>query len=369
VDSIKDIYSYEALTCLKDGSDSDGVPEKLARDEQGHLVWKWRRNTSVLRVRELYKLLLDKTVAPADAPFALQSAGTGEVVIPHNGSVYWNDYRQRWVACINQIHGASPLGEVWYFEGDTPLGPWVYGEKIITHKIVRNVKEGGRRVDEARQGDHSYAFYNVKHHPEFDKEDGRAIFFEGTYTAMFSPAKQFTPRYDYNQMMYKLELDDPRLRLPVPVYRVRSGAAGYYTKANLPRDVALDHDGTIAFFAPDVERPGTMPVYLLRDQDGKNVRLSLEKPAAEPGAILAFHAVPPEADASASPAPKSVVPLYEYTDAQSGERFYSVRESLDADEAAGPIDERPSDAGRFRRSDKPLCRVWPNPIRFNPHRL
>ncbi|MBP86631.1 MAG: hypothetical protein CMJ64_07945 [Planctomycetaceae bacterium] len=46
-----------------------------------------------------------------------------------------------------------------------------------------------------------------------DKDGGRVIFFEGTYTNMFSGNNDQTPRYNYNQIMYKLDLSDPRLRL------------------------------------------------------------------------------------------------------------------------------------------------------------
>ena len=37
------------------------------------------------------------------------------------------------------------------------------------------------------------------------------IYFEGTYTKMFSRDDPGTPRYEYNQIMYRLDLDDPRL--------------------------------------------------------------------------------------------------------------------------------------------------------------
>jgi hypothetical protein len=50
----------------------------------------------------------------------------------------------------------------------------------------------------------------------FDKEGDRIIFFEGTYTHTFSGNPDQTPRYDYNQIMYQLDLSDPRLALPVP---------------------------------------------------------------------------------------------------------------------------------------------------------
>ena len=44
------------------------------------------------------------------------------------------------------------------------------------------------------------------------------LYFEGTYTHTFSGNEHRTPRYDYNQIMYRLDLDDPRLVLPVAVY-------------------------------------------------------------------------------------------------------------------------------------------------------
>ncbi|MFZ9033886.1 MAG: hypothetical protein ACO21J_08035 [Anaerohalosphaeraceae bacterium] len=53
----------------------------------------------------------------------------------------------------------------------------------------------------------SYSFYNPTQHPFFDEAGGQIIYFEGTYTAAFS-----TPRYEYNQIMYRLDLRDPRLQ-------------------------------------------------------------------------------------------------------------------------------------------------------------
>jgi hypothetical protein len=45
-----------------------------------------------------------------------------------------------------------------------------------------------------------------------DREEGRYIYFEGTYTNMFSGNPTPTPRYNYNQVMYQLDLADPRLK-------------------------------------------------------------------------------------------------------------------------------------------------------------
>src|SRR5260370_9411293 len=95
----------------------------------------------------------------------------------------------------------SRPGVVWFAEADTPAGPWAYARQVVSH------------------GD--YNFYNPTQHPFFDQDKGRLIYFEGTYSDFFSGARTQTPRYHYNQIMYRLALDDPRLHLPVAIYRVR----------------------------------------------------------------------------------------------------------------------------------------------------
>jgi hypothetical protein len=35
----------------------------------------------------------------------------------------WNDYRKRYSGIIEQQYGVTFLGESWYSEADTPLGP------------------------------------------------------------------------------------------------------------------------------------------------------------------------------------------------------------------------------------------------------
>jgi hypothetical protein len=71
------------------------------------------------------------------------------------------------------------------------------------------------RVDPRKIVTHSdYTLYNPKHHPYFDQESGRIVYFEGTYADTFSGAKFPTPRYNYNQVMYRLDLADERLPLP-----------------------------------------------------------------------------------------------------------------------------------------------------------
>jgi len=117
----------------------------------------------------------------------------GNRVKPHRGSIAWNGFRNKWVMIFCQTDGEpSFLGEIWYAEADAPGGPWERCVKVVTHD--------------------RYSFYNPKQHPYFAKEDGRMIYFEGTYTAMFSKAPFKTPKYDYNQIMYRLDLSDERLK-------------------------------------------------------------------------------------------------------------------------------------------------------------
>ena len=95
---------------------------------------------------------------------------------------------------FTEIGGRSYLGEVWYAAAPELTGPWKQATRIVTHD--------------------RYSFYNPKQHPMFDEDGGRVIYFEGTYTHTFSGNPERTPRYDYNQIMYRLDLSDPRLPAP-----------------------------------------------------------------------------------------------------------------------------------------------------------
>lgn len=146
------------------------------------------------------KSIAEKKMPPSRALMQLQDALTGKPVLIHRSSIQWNAYRKRWIMIANQNKGdASLLGEVWYAEAPTPSGPWLKAVKIATHP--------------------KYTFYNPRQHSFFDQEGGRLIYFEGTYAETFSGNPLPTPRYDYNQIMYRLDLGDPRLEVAKPVIR------------------------------------------------------------------------------------------------------------------------------------------------------
>lgn len=127
-----------------------------------------------------------------DAPVHPVSAD-GETVEPHRGSIVWNKFRNRWVAIFCEKGGEpSPLGEIWYAEADSPFGPWGTAVKVLSHR--------------------NYTFYNPKIHPGMVPDDSPVLLFEGTYTKTFSNAPVATPRYDYNQILYRIDLDDLALK-------------------------------------------------------------------------------------------------------------------------------------------------------------
>jgi hypothetical protein len=191
-DGVRDPRQYEAWTCLKAGSDLEADPPALDRDGEGRPVYGWKRDTAVVGPQEQERLVARGRLRPEQGWLKTCDAATGKPVTLHRGSVHWNAYRKRWILIANQSGGASFLGEVFYAEADEPHGPWPTARKIVTHD--------------------RYSFYNPTHHPFFDQQGGRIIYFEGTYAQTFSGNPVATPRYDYNQVMYRLDLADPRLR-------------------------------------------------------------------------------------------------------------------------------------------------------------
>lgn len=327
-EAVRDLGAYEAFTPLRPGSRLEDGARALERDAQGRLAWGWKRGAPPVPWAEWDALVASGAVAPDERPFRLVDVETGETVVPHAGSIRWNAYRRRWIMIRGQLGGASPVGEIYYFEGDTPLGPWAFGRKIITHE--RSVIGADGRP--ARE---TYSFYNPLHHPEFDRAGGREIFLEGTLSTLFAePAAPRIPAYDYNQMMYALRLDDPRLFLPVPVYRVAGEPPRYRTRD----DLAGERPAEVAFFAPDRPRAGTRPVREVAAAAGGAPRLALAAPEAE--GPVRFHCAPGEDP------PPGTVPLYERADAR-GRVTYTT-----AAPAAG--------AGSV------LCHVWPAPVDFGP---
>lgn len=197
LESYKTPAAFEGFTPLKPGARYAADGSTLDRDPAGKIIWAWKKGTPPIDEKQQQELIKAGHVKPADAWFQLKDVETKTAMVAHNGSVNWNAFRKKWVMITSQFMGKpSMLGEIWYSEADQPHGPYKSARRILTHD--------------------RYSFYNPAHHPFFDQQGGRIIYFEGTYTYTFSRQEKegVTPRYDYNQIMYSLDLADPRLKLP-----------------------------------------------------------------------------------------------------------------------------------------------------------
>lgn len=300
ITDLTNLAAYEAYTCFVEGSREDKL--KIDRDKQGRLRFAWRRNTGPLTVPLQNKLEKSGKLKAEEGLYQMRDADTGKRIQVHGGSISWNPYRQRWVMIALETYGSSFLGEIWYAEADTMLGPWRYARKVVTHD--------------------NYSFYNPKQHPYFAKDNGRHIYFEGTYTHTFTNNKDQTPRYDYNQIMYKLDLHDPRLYLPCAVYFENDN----YVLMK-PKDAAAPE-----FFALDRFEKGLIPI--IAKKTPKGTRLVLGNADAKEVAFYALATETPDA-------PKTTTPLYEWI-SPTGDVRYSVAENR----------------GEGWRRGKTLCQVW-----------
>lgn len=197
--AIQNPDAYESYSCREDVAGPDLTDEQLAgsrpvRDDAGQLIWAWKKAPPVTQQDE-QRWLKNGLITVEEAHYLPRDADLqNRVVQMHSGTVQWNSYRNRWVMiAIEQAWDKSSpsfLGEVFYSEAEFAQGPYSQAVKVATHP--------------------GQSFYNPCHHVFFDQHDGKTIFFEGTYCNTFtrSPA---TPRYNYNQLMYRLDLGQQRL--------------------------------------------------------------------------------------------------------------------------------------------------------------
>jgi hypothetical protein len=119
----------------------------------------------------------------------------GRSVPIYGPSIAYNAYRKRWT--LNGVERdpkgtPSHLGEVWYAEADATTGPWRGAVRVATHP--------------------RYSFYNPRQHAFLDADAGRVVYLEGIYTQTFAGNPTPTPPYEYNQLLYRLDLADVRLK-------------------------------------------------------------------------------------------------------------------------------------------------------------
>ena len=103
--------------------------------------------------------------------------------------------------------GTSLLGEVWYAEAESPTGPWVWTREdrharrvqLLQSRSSIPISTKKAAVDLLRRHLHAHVLRQPR----------------------------ATPRYDYNQIMYKLDLADPRMNLPSVVVGGEEGGSSF----------------------------------------------------------------------------------------------------------------------------------------------
>lgn len=165
--------------------------EALRFDEAAK-VWRWQKDAAPTSQDDEARLIKEGKMSAELARFAVTDAESGHPVKLHGSAVAWNGFRKKFAMIgLEKFGKESFIGELWYAEAESVSGPWGRAVKVASHP--------------------KYSFYNPVIHPFFEREGGRVIFFEGTYTKEFSGNPMTTARYDYNQVLYRLDLSDKRL--------------------------------------------------------------------------------------------------------------------------------------------------------------
>ncbi len=216
----------------------------------------------------------------------------------------------------------------------------------------------------------NYTFYNPTQHPFLDAENGKRIYLEGTYTRTFTQNQDPTARYDYNQIMYGLSLDNPDLVLPGPVYSLSSspgptsdGQVNLQNVESIRRLSAQGKIDKIPFFALNQAIPGATAVYQVlgnghfRLTVGRNVDRIAGRIVGEPEVgnkktlKPLFFAMPISGAVSSKDEAGPLVSLYEYHSDALGYR-YETDPNLKLN--------------GFKVVPIPICSVWKNPMTFLP---
>lgn len=188
--SVQDPSAYEGYTCLAPGTRYDKAAPAIDRTPDGTARWAWKKATGTVTYGQQQEMIAAGHLRPAEAWITMHDADTTAPVHLWGGTCAWNPYRKAWIIVGYEMFGKpSGLGEVWLAEAPTPEGPWTTARRIITHR--------------------KHTFYNPVHHPQFDEEGGRIIYVEGTFTETFSGGAVPLARYDYNQIMYRVDLGKP----------------------------------------------------------------------------------------------------------------------------------------------------------------
>jgi len=156
-------------------------------DEAGKIWLLFGNPFPTLRCPATYEAWKDPATWESLTPDRAVTTPEGKRVEAHGGDLAWHPWSRRWLLLFTQKGGAaSYLGEIWLASAPSPTGPWTDARQVATHD--------------------QYTFYNPVLHAEAFRADSPLVRFEGTYVTTFSGNRQPTPRWDYNQVLYQVDL-------------------------------------------------------------------------------------------------------------------------------------------------------------------
>ena len=256
LDALGDPSRYEGFSMLRPGPHDPEAPA-FDRDGEGRLRLGWKRGAHPLRPAEQLRWV-GKGLAAEEVFPRLRAPEAERRVVPHRGSVQPDPSSGRWTWIFTEAGGeSSHLGEVWFASAPSPLGPWAFARKVVTHD--------------------RYSFYNPTQHEFFS--DTRWLYFEGTYTTLFAGTDRKTPLYDYNQLVYRLDRRDRRLQLPRALGEP-GAPVGFAWAQPQPGAIPLELPETPAWGYP-ASRPAPHPGMQLLRRDPVRGALSLRAGAPD----------------------------------------------------------------------------------------
>lgn len=205
--ALANLSSYEAWTCLAAGATM--VAPRLDRDATGKLIYSWKPGTPPVSAEDQTRLVHLGLATTAELWINLTSIGTdktaGSAVALKRGSARYNAHLDRWL-----IVGQASPGTVWLAAASTVEGPYRRALLVADHSSSGSSMQNGDSSTGL-----AYNFYNPAQHDFLD--DGSIVYFSGTYATTFAPQHHMTPRYDYNSILYRLDLSSlPRSSFITP---------------------------------------------------------------------------------------------------------------------------------------------------------
>src|SRR6185436_18875501 len=103
--SLHDLKNYEALTCVAGDGKLRGKETELDRNAAGRPIYSWKPGADRLPPGGVRDLVSAGKLKPEESWINLHDLDAGAAIEAGRGSVYWNEFRQRWVMIISAKAG------------------------------------------------------------------------------------------------------------------------------------------------------------------------------------------------------------------------------------------------------------------------